>query len=148
VPQRRRMVSTLYKILKSQLTTSRVPSILIQLFWTVFVGPWLLWKIRTIKDVHSWAWQTRVAIIAGFVHSWLYFECSAHHLVRLPGTPLWILFTYSTLPAISNINSHFPPAGWYVITSRLHIKKKTKSTEQVPSISDHLSAGPRSYPTS
>jgi len=74
-----------------------VPSILIQLFWTVFVGPWLLWKIRTIKDVHSWAWQTRVAIIAG-----------------LPGTPLWILFTYSTLPAISNINSHFPPAGWFL----------------------------------
>lgn len=74
-----------------------IPSILIQLFWTVLVGPWLLWKIRTIKDIHSWALQTRIAIIAG-----------------LPGTPLWILFTYSTTSTIANINSHFPPAGWFL----------------------------------
>ncbi|KAF2849159.1 hypothetical protein T440DRAFT_138711 [Plenodomus tracheiphilus IPT5] len=73
------------------------PSILIQLFWTVFVGPWILWKIRSIKDVHSWAWQTRIAIVAG-----------------LPGTPLWIAFTYSSLPGFKDINTHFPPAGWFL----------------------------------
>jgi hypothetical protein len=49
----------------SFLTLSRIPSIFVQLFWTVIVGPWILWKIRHIKDVHSWAWQTRLAIIAG-----------------------------------------------------------------------------------
>ncbi|CAO2652563.1 Nn.00g008460.m01.CDS01 [Neocucurbitaria sp. VM-36] len=74
-----------------------IPSILIQLFWTVVVGPWILWKIRHIKDVHAWAWQTRLAIIAG-----------------LPGTPLWIAFTYSQLPEISHINDYFTPAGWFI----------------------------------
>ncbi|KAI8932640.1 hypothetical protein NX059_010136 [Plenodomus lindquistii] len=75
----------------------KIPSIFIQIFWTIFVGPWILWKIRSIKDVHSWAWQTRIAIIAG-----------------LPGTPLWIAFTYSSLPAVNYINLHFPPAGWFL----------------------------------
>lgn len=74
-----------------------VPSIFIQLFWTVIVGPWILWKIRQIKDVHSWAWQTRLAIIAG-----------------LPGTPLWIAFTYSDLTQIKRINEYFAPAGWFL----------------------------------
>ncbi|KAL6706022.1 hypothetical protein ACN47E_006124 [Coniothyrium glycines] len=73
------------------------PSILVQLFWSVCVGPWILWKIRHIKDVHSWAWQTRLAIIAG-----------------LPGTPLWIAFTYSDLPLILDINKYFVPAGWFL----------------------------------
>ncbi|KAF2024142.1 hypothetical protein EK21DRAFT_79323 [Setomelanomma holmii] len=74
-----------------------VPSIFVQLFWTVVVGPWILWKIRHIQDVHSWAWQTRLAIIAG-----------------LPGTPLWIAFTFSNLVEIKNINGYFAPAGWFL----------------------------------
>lgn len=74
-----------------------IPSILVQLFWTMIVGPWILWKIRHIKDVHSWAWQTRLAIIAG-----------------LPGTPLWIAFTYSNSDKITDINRYFAPAGWFI----------------------------------
>ncbi|KAF2828040.1 hypothetical protein CC86DRAFT_203503 [Ophiobolus disseminans] len=74
-----------------------IPSIFVQLFWTVIVGPWILWKIRHIKDVHSWAWQTRLAIIAG-----------------LPGTPLWIAFTFSNLQQIVDINKFFAPAGWFI----------------------------------
>ncbi|KAF2265181.1 hypothetical protein CC78DRAFT_208083 [Lojkania enalia] len=74
-----------------------VPSIFIQLFWTAIVGPWILWKIRRINDVHYWAWQTRLAIIAG-----------------LPGTPLWMAFTYSNMPAIYSINRYFAPAGWFI----------------------------------
>ncbi|OAL56330.1 hypothetical protein IQ07DRAFT_4545 [Pyrenochaeta sp. DS3sAY3a] len=75
-----------------------VPSILVQLFWTMIIGPWILWKIRHIKDVHSWAWQTRLAIIAG-----------------LPGTPLWIAFTYATeIQSIEDINRYFAPAGWFI----------------------------------
>ncbi|KAH7080873.1 hypothetical protein FB567DRAFT_114530 [Paraphoma chrysanthemicola] len=74
-----------------------VPSIFVQLFWTVIVGPWILWKIRHIKDVHSWAWQTRLAIFAG-----------------LPGTPLWIAFTFSNLDEIKSINGYFAPAGWFI----------------------------------
>ncbi|KAJ4373254.1 hypothetical protein N0V83_003548 [Neocucurbitaria cava] len=74
-----------------------IPSILIQIFWTILVGPWILWRIRHVKDVHSWAWQTRLAIIAG-----------------LPGTPLWIAFTYADLPEIFRINDYFTPAGWFI----------------------------------
>jgi hypothetical protein len=51
--------------IETLLTVSRIPSIFVQLFWSVVVGPWILWKIRHIKDVHSWAWQSRLAIIAG-----------------------------------------------------------------------------------
>ncbi|KAE8833111.1 hypothetical protein CFE70_004161 [Pyrenophora teres f. teres 0-1] len=74
-----------------------IPSIIVQLFWTMLVGPWILWKIRDIKDVHSWAWQTRLAIIAG-----------------LPGTPLWIAFTYSNWGGVNLINHFFAPAGWFI----------------------------------
>ncbi|KAJ4376770.1 hypothetical protein N0V86_006887 [Didymella sp. IMI 355093] len=74
-----------------------IPSIFVQLFWTAMVGPWILWKIRYIQDVHSWAWQTRLAIIAG-----------------LPGTPLWIAFTYSDMPEIARIRNYFAPAGWFI----------------------------------
>ncbi|KAH8731630.1 hypothetical protein GQ44DRAFT_642883 [Phaeosphaeriaceae sp. PMI808] len=74
-----------------------LPSIIVQLFWTVIVGPWILWKIRYIQDVHSWAWQTRLAIIAG-----------------LPGTPLWVAFTFSRLDEMYNISKYFPPAGWFI----------------------------------
>ncbi|ORY05914.1 hypothetical protein BCR34DRAFT_42185 [Clohesyomyces aquaticus] len=74
-----------------------VPSIFIQLFWTALVGPWILWKIRRVNDVHSWAWQTRLAIIAG-----------------LPGTPLWMAFTYAKLPGMLAINKYFATAGWFI----------------------------------
>ena len=46
---------------------SRLPSIFVQLFWSAVVGPWILWKIRNVNDVHSWAWQTKLAIFAGLV---------------------------------------------------------------------------------
>jgi hypothetical protein len=31
---------------------------------------------------------------------------------RLPGTPLWMAFTYSKIPAMLAINRYFAPAGW------------------------------------
>ncbi|KAF1927138.1 uncharacterized protein M421DRAFT_182368 [Didymella exigua CBS 183.55] len=74
-----------------------IPSIFVQLFWTAMVGPWILWKVRHVQDVHSWAWQTRLAIIAG-----------------LPGTPLWIAFTYSNIPEVIRIRKYFAPAGWFI----------------------------------
>jgi hypothetical protein len=75
------------------------------------VGPWILWKIRHIKDVHSWAWQTRLAIIAGYV---LILQSYLQPLTEysLPGTPLWIAFTYSQMPEMSHIKAYFPPPGW------------------------------------
>ncbi|KAF2466308.1 uncharacterized protein BDR25DRAFT_237380 [Lindgomyces ingoldianus] len=74
-----------------------IPSIFVQLFWTALVGPWILWKIRRVNDVHSWAWQTRLAILAG-----------------LPGTPLWLAFTYAKIPGMVSINRYFATAGWFI----------------------------------
>ncbi|KAF1952118.1 hypothetical protein CC80DRAFT_180269 [Byssothecium circinans] len=74
-----------------------VPSIFVQLFWTALVGPWILWKIRHVRDVHSWAWQTRLAILAG-----------------LPGTPLWLIFTYARSEGMVAMNRNFPTAGWFL----------------------------------
>ncbi|KAF2735627.1 hypothetical protein EJ04DRAFT_575954 [Polyplosphaeria fusca] len=74
-----------------------IPSILVQLFWTALIGPWILWRIRRVNDVHYWAWQTRLAIIAG-----------------LPGTPLWMAFTYSKVTQMISINRYLAPAGWFI----------------------------------
>jgi hypothetical protein len=38
----------------------------------------------------------------------------AYTTFSLPGTPLWIAFTYSDMPKIQAINTFFAPAGWYV----------------------------------
>jgi len=32
----------------------------------------------------------------------------------LPGTPLWIAFTYSNMPEIIKIRNYFAPAGWFI----------------------------------
>jgi hypothetical protein len=36
----------------------------------------------------------------------------ADFAVSLPGTPLWIAFTYSDMSKVQNINKFFAPAGW------------------------------------
>ncbi|OCK75297.1 hypothetical protein K432DRAFT_409153 [Lepidopterella palustris CBS 459.81] len=74
-----------------------VPSILMQLFWSAVFGPYLLWKIRKVNDVHYWALQTRLAIIAG-----------------LPGTPLWLAFTYTRTQSMLAMNRYFPASGWFL----------------------------------
>lgn len=32
----------------------------------------------------------------------------------LPGTPLWIAFTYSDMPEVERIRNYFAPAGWFI----------------------------------
>ena len=49
------------------LTTQRVPTIVWQFSWNYIFGPYLLWKIRMIKDIYRWRLQTTLAIIAGYV---------------------------------------------------------------------------------
>jgi hypothetical protein len=41
----------------------RIPSALWQGFWTWGFGPWLLFKIRGIHDIHRWRLQTTLVII-------------------------------------------------------------------------------------
>jgi hypothetical protein len=43
--------------------------------------------------------------------------CTNLHLLithRLPGTPLWIAFTFSNLGGVASINNYFAPAGWFL----------------------------------
>ncbi|KAF2396361.1 hypothetical protein EJ06DRAFT_534089 [Trichodelitschia bisporula] len=75
--------------------TEWIPSVFWQFLWAAVFGPALLLRIRHIHDTHYWAWQTRLAIVAG-----------------LPGTPLWLVFVYSDRPALANINKWFVPSGW------------------------------------
>ncbi|KAH0536572.1 hypothetical protein FGG08_006556 [Glutinoglossum americanum] len=71
-----------------------LPSILWQFLWAWGFGPFVLFKIRHIKDIHMWRLQTSLCIISG-----------------LPGSPLWMASVYS--PAFGNIGKYWPPAVWF-----------------------------------
>ncbi|KAL8728691.1 MAG: hypothetical protein Q9181_005264 [Wetmoreana brouardii] len=71
------------------------PSIIWQAVWNYIAGPYLLWKIRMIRDVYHWRLQTTLAVIAG-----------------LPGTPLWLAAVYSD--KLNSINKYWNPAMWFV----------------------------------
>ncbi|KAF2461966.1 hypothetical protein BDY21DRAFT_4611 [Lineolata rhizophorae] len=74
-----------------------IPSVLWQAFWTWGFGPYLMYKIRHLRDTRYWAWQTRLAIIAG-----------------LPATPLWLAFLYGNSGAVGRLNLWFPPPAWFL----------------------------------
>ncbi|KAI9886703.1 MAG: Vacuolar protein sorting-associated protein 5 [Watsoniomyces obsoletus] len=71
-----------------------LPSAFWQAIWTFGFGPYILWKIRNIHDVHRWKLQTALSIVCG-----------------LPGLPLVIAAMYS--PAFKVINSSWPPPMWF-----------------------------------
>ncbi|KAF2433472.1 hypothetical protein EJ08DRAFT_54912 [Tothia fuscella] len=77
--------------------TEWIPSVFWQFLWATVFGPYILLRIRNIKDTHYWAWQTRLAIVS----------C-------LPGTPLWLIFTYAQGPFFQRVNNRFPPSGWFL----------------------------------
>lgn len=72
---------------------SRAPSIIWQASWNFIAGPYLLWKIRMIRDIYNWRLQTTVAILAG-----------------LPGTPLWLAAVYSD--SLNGVSKYWSPAMW------------------------------------
>ncbi|KAL8852056.1 MAG: hypothetical protein Q9221_003081 [Calogaya cf. arnoldii] len=71
------------------------PSIIWQASWNFIAGPYLLWKIRMIRDIYNWRLQTTLAIIAG-----------------LPGTPLWLAALYSS--SLNSVNKYWAPAMWFM----------------------------------
>ncbi|KAL8868568.1 MAG: hypothetical protein Q9174_004906, partial [Haloplaca sp. 1 TL-2023] len=71
------------------------PSIIWQALWNFIAGPYLLWKIRLIRDIYNWRLQTFIAIVAG-----------------LPGTPLWLTAVYSD--KLEAVNKYWNPAMWFV----------------------------------
>ncbi|WPG97952.1 Hypothetical protein R9X50_00073500 [Acrodontium crateriforme] len=70
-----------------------IPSAFWQLFWTWIYGPYVLFQVKNIRDVHNWRLQTILSIIAG-----------------LPGSPLWLAALYS--PAFKPVNKWFVPPMW------------------------------------
>ncbi|KAL8818978.1 MAG: hypothetical protein Q9223_002498 [Gallowayella weberi] len=71
------------------------PSIIWQAAWNFIAGPYLLWKIRAIRDIYNWRLQTSLAILAG-----------------LPGTPLWLAAVYSD--KINGVSKYWGPAMWFL----------------------------------
>ncbi|KAI4233367.1 MAG: hypothetical protein L6R40_007092 [Gallowayella cf. fulva] len=71
------------------------PSIIWQAAWNFIAGPYLLWKIRMIRDIYNWRLQTTLAILAG-----------------LPGTPLWLAAVYSD--KINGVSKYWNPAMWFL----------------------------------
>ena len=55
----------------------------------------VLLRIRNIRDTHNWALQTKIAVIAS-----------------LPGTPLWLAFTYLDTPGVAAVNKYWVPPAW------------------------------------
>ena len=70
-----------------------IPSAFWQLAWSWLYGPYLLFKVRNIHDVHYWRLQVIYSVISG-----------------LPGTPLWLASVYST--GFKQVNPWWVPPMW------------------------------------
>ncbi|KAL8628665.1 hypothetical protein Q9189_005613 [Teloschistes chrysophthalmus] len=70
-----------------------VPSIIWQFLWTWVCGPYVLWKIRMIRDIYHWRLQTIITVVAG-----------------LPGTPLWLAAVYAS--NFGPLDKYWLPAMW------------------------------------
>jgi hypothetical protein len=81
-----------------------------QFLWSTVFGPYILLRIRNIQDTHYWAWQTRLAIISWYSPAFIVPYPANHH--SLPGTPLWLTFTYVQGAFFQRINYRFAPSGW------------------------------------
>ncbi|ETI22891.1 hypothetical protein G647_04685 [Cladophialophora carrionii CBS 160.54] len=70
-----------------------IPSAFWQLAWSWLYGPYLLFRVRNIHDVHYWRLQVIYSVISG-----------------LPGAPLWLAALYST--AFKPVNRRWVPPMW------------------------------------
>ncbi|KAL8745954.1 MAG: hypothetical protein Q9184_007810 [Pyrenodesmia sp. 2 TL-2023] len=71
------------------------PSVAWQFLWHYLFGPYLLWKIRMVRDIYHWRLQTIIAVVAG-----------------LPGTPLWLAAVYTD--KFGPVNKYWFPAMWFI----------------------------------
>ncbi|KAI9697401.1 MAG: hypothetical protein M1836_004679 [Candelina mexicana] len=71
-----------------------IPSAFWQMIWTFGFGPFLLFKIRKIQDVHRWNLQTTLCILSGLL-----------------GSPMWLATLYS--PGLAGLGKYWPPPMWF-----------------------------------
>ncbi|KAL8867785.1 MAG: hypothetical protein Q9174_005437 [Haloplaca sp. 1 TL-2023] len=71
-----------------------IPSVVWQFIFNFFFGPYLLFKIRNIRDAYQWRLQTIIAVIAG-----------------LPGTPIWFAALYAE--KFVPVNKYWLPSMWF-----------------------------------
>ena len=71
----------------------RAPSVVWQFLWNYLFGPYMVWKIRNIRDIYHWRLQTILAIVAG-----------------IPGTPLWLASVYTN--SFASVNKYWIPGMW------------------------------------
>ncbi|KAI9798104.1 MAG: hypothetical protein M1833_005001 [Piccolia ochrophora] len=71
-----------------------IPTASWQFIWTFGFGPYILFKIRNIKDVHRWTLQTTLAVS-----------------FSLPGTPLWLAAIYGR--GFEKVNLYWPAPMWF-----------------------------------
>ncbi|KAK5125964.1 hypothetical protein LTR85_011319 [Meristemomyces frigidus] len=70
-----------------------IPSAFWQLFWSWVFGPYMLYRIRHIRDEHHWRLQTTLCVLSGFL-----------------GSPLWLAALYSL--AFKPVNIRWVPPMW------------------------------------
>ncbi|KAL8723865.1 MAG: hypothetical protein Q9181_007121 [Wetmoreana brouardii] len=71
------------------------PSVVWQFLWNFLFGPYLLWRIRMIRDIYNWRLQTIIAVVAGLL-----------------GTPVWLAAVYTD--KFGPVNKYWLPAMWFV----------------------------------
>ncbi|KAK5694083.1 hypothetical protein LTR97_009704 [Elasticomyces elasticus] len=72
-----------------------IPSAFWQLFWSWAYGPYILYKIKNVRDAHHWRLQIILSVLSG-----------------LPGTPLWIAAVWTPGSIWKPLNIRWVPPMW------------------------------------
>ncbi|OJD17253.1 hypothetical protein AJ78_02635 [Emergomyces pasteurianus Ep9510] len=74
-----------------------LPTIIWQFFWSWIFAPYVLFKIRNIRDVHCWRLQTTLCIVSGLI-----------------ALPMWLGSLYSPNLEYRQMNTYWAPPLWFL----------------------------------
>ncbi|OJD27016.1 hypothetical protein ACJ73_01594 [Blastomyces percursus] len=74
-----------------------LPTVIWQFFWSWIFAPYVLFKIRNIRDAHCWRLQTTLCIVAGLI-----------------ALPMWLGSLYSPNLEYSKMNTYWAPPLWFL----------------------------------
>ncbi|EER43910.1 conserved hypothetical protein [Histoplasma capsulatum H143] len=78
-------------------SSGRLPTIIWQFFWSWIFAPYVLYKIRDIRDVHCWRLQTTLCIVSGLI-----------------ALPMWLGSLYSPNLEYRQMNFYWAPPLWFL----------------------------------